>query len=130
MIGLSALGSFREDIASLAQLSQNSYENIFRMYPTEDTQTKTFLYYNLLNSIYIPTPLQSDTYYTITLNRIMPWTVISYDEYKTMNLWWLIVLANNIYNPIMYPPAGTRLNIIKPSFVPAIINNINVQLKQ
>lgn len=130
MIGLSALGVFREDIAALAQLPQNSYENIFRMYPTEDTSTKPFLYYNLLNSIYIPTPLQPDTYYTITLNRIMPWTVISYDEYKTMNLWWLIVLANNIFNPIMYPPAGTRLNIIKPSFVPAIINNINVQLKQ
>jgi hypothetical protein len=130
MIGLSALGVFREDVASLTQLAQNCYENIFRMYPTEDPNTKPFLYYNLLNSIYIPTPLQSETYYTITLNRIMPWTVISYDEYKTMNLWWLIVLANNIYNPIIYPPAGTRLNIIKPNFVPGIINNINVQLKQ
>lgn len=129
MISLSALGLFREDIEILPKLQQNSYENIFRMYPAEDSKNK-FLYYNLLNSVYIPTPLQNDTYYTITTQRIMPWTVISYDEYKTINLWWLIVLANNISNPIKYPPAGTVLNIIKPSYVPTIIDNISQQLRQ
>lgn len=127
MIGLSALGVFREDINLLPKLQKNSYENIFRMYSTENDNN--FLFYNLLNSVYIPTPLQQGTFYTITTQKIMPWTVISYDEYKTVNLWWLIVLANNIYNPIKYPPAGSTLNIIKPSFVPVIIDNISQQLR-
>ena len=111
-------------------LPENSYENIFRIYVTEDKAASQQLYYNILNSVYIPTPLAPGTYYTITLRRSMPWTVISYDEYRTINLWWLIVLANNITNPVLYPGAGTSLNIIKPQFISNIINSINTQLKQ
>lgn len=127
MIGLSALGFFREDINALSKLQKNSYENIFRMYSTENNSN--YIFYNILNSVYIPTPLQTGTYYTITTQRVMPWTAISYNEYKSINLWWLIVLANNIYNPIQYPAAGTSLNIIKPSYVPTIIDNISQQLR-
>lgn len=127
MIGLSALGPYREDITFLTPLQKNAYENIFRMYSTEDEGNT--LFYNIINSVYIPTPLQPGTFYTITTQRMMPWTVISYDEYKTINLWWLIVLANNIYNPIQYPPAGSTLNIIKPRFVPTILDNIAQQLR-
>lgn len=131
MIGLSAVGPFRTDLEGiLPALSENSYENIFRLYTTEESSTNKQIYYNILNSVYIPTPLAPGSYYTITLNRALPWTVISYDEYKTINLWWLIVLANNIINPVLYPAPGTTLNIIKPQYIPGIINSINTQLKQ
>jgi prophage DNA circulation protein len=131
MIGLSALGPFRTDVEfALPALPENSYENIFRIYTTEGKTTNQQLYYNILNSVYIPTPLVPGTYYAITLQKSVPWTVISYDEYRTINLWWLIVLANNILNPVLYPSAGTTLNIIKPQFISNIINSINTQLKQ
>lgn len=130
MIGLSAIGFFHNETGLLASISKNRYENIFRMYPTEERSysNKTYLFYNILNSVYIPTPLASGTFYTITLNRSTPWTVISYDEYQTTDLWWLIVLANNIYNPVVFPPAGTRLNIIKPRYISTVIDTINKQL--
>jgi len=129
MIGLSALGFFRNDFEILPQISKNLYENIFRMYPTEATgDAKNFIFYNILNSVYIQTPLTPGTYYTITLNRSTPWTVISYDEYQTIDLWWLIVLANKIYNPVLFPPAGTKLNIIKTQYVSTIIDSIKQQL--
>lgn len=130
MIGLSALGVYRSDVQVLPAISENSYENIFRVYATENTNQSNQVYFNLLNSVYLPNPLTPNTYYTITLNRSTPWTVISFDEYRTMDLWWLIALANNIFNPTTMPPAGTTLRIIKPQFVSIILDSINTQLKQ
>ncbi|NBO99665.1 MAG: hypothetical protein EBU90_06000 [Proteobacteria bacterium] len=128
MIGLSALGIFRRDVKVLGDNPEISYENIFRVYTTENNDQSNFLYFNLLNSVYLPGQLTVDSYYTITINRIMPWTAISYNEYRTIDLWWLIALANGIDNPIQYPAPGTTLKIIKPELVQDIINEINFKL--
>ena len=107
MTGLSALGVFRKDISFLDSIPNVSYENVFRMYVTEDSMDGNFLYYNLLNSVYFPKNLPANTFYTIEINKRLPWTAISYNEYRTIDLWWLIVLVNNIYNPIFYPSPGS-----------------------
>jgi hypothetical protein len=130
MIGLSALGSFRRDLRVLGENPEVSYENIFRVYSTENTDQGNFLYYNLLNSVYLPDTLSPTTYYTITLNRRLPWTAISYNEYRTIELWWLIALTNKVFNPTSYPAPGTKLNIIKPELVKTVINDISTQLKR
>jgi hypothetical protein len=132
MNSLSALGFFRSDSngSELGALSQNSYENIFRTYQTENKQDANFYYYNILNSIYMPKVLPNNAYYTITLQRSLPWTVISYNEYKTTDLWWLIVLTNGIINPVMMPGAGTVLKIIRQEYIPTILDNIKLQLDQ
>lgn len=129
MISLSALGPYRRDLKSLGENPEISYENIFRVYSTENSNQSNFLYYNLLNSVYLPANLSPTTYYTITINRRLPWTAISYNEYRTIELWWLIALTNNIFNPVQYPSPGTTLKIIKPELVKVIINDINTQLK-
>lgn len=128
MRSLSAVGPFRKDVNILGENPEISYENIFRVYNTEGTDGGNFLYYNLLNSVYLSDNLQPNTYYTITINRIMPWTAISYNEYRSIDLWWLIVLANGIINPVKYPAPGTVLKIIKPEFIPAILNDIQFKL--
>jgi hypothetical protein len=131
MNSLSALGFFRNDISdiSLDTISDESYENIFRVYQTENPNNEiNFYYYNILNSIYLPSNIPPAYYYTITLKRATPWTVISYNEYKTVNLWWLILLANNIKNPVLFPEAGSVLKIIKTPFVKLILNDIRQQL--
>ena len=131
MIGLSTVGFFHNDFGVLPQISNYLYENIFRMYPIEtEDKTENFLFYNILNNIHIPTPLAAGSFYTITLTKSVPWTIISYDEYETVNLWWLIVLANNITNPVLFPAAGSKLNIIKPRFIPQLLDEITQQLKK
>ena len=131
MNSLSALGFFRNDINDIVldTISDESYENIFRIYQTEDPENQiNFYYYNLLNSVYLPGSIPPAYYYTITLKRATPWTVISYNEYKTINLWWLILLVNNIKNPVLFPEAGSVLKIIKQPFVKLILNDIRQQL--
>jgi hypothetical protein len=119
--GTSALGFFRNDINSLFNLSENAYENIFRMYSTNENQ----LYYNILNNIILPLDILNSFFYIVKVTRKTAWTVISYNEYKTMNLWWLICLVNNINNPIDYPVPGTQLKIIYPQYVKTILDEIN-----
>jgi len=128
MHSLSAVGPFRKDIKILGDNPEVSYENIFRVYSIEDGSNANLVYFNLLNSIYLPENLQPGTYYTITVTRIMPWTAISYNEYRTIDLWWLIALANNIINPVNYPVPGTQLKIIRPEYVPTILNEIEFKL--
>lgn len=130
MTGLSALGVFRKDISFLDSIPNVSYENVFRMYVTEDSMDGNFLYYNLLNSVYFPKNLPANTFYTIEINKRLPWTAISYNEYRTIDLWWLIVLVNNIYNPIFYPSPGSTLKIIKPEYIKLIFDEITKQIKQ
>ena len=42
MIGLSALGAFRKDLDFLETVPSISYENIFRMYATENTDSSNW----------------------------------------------------------------------------------------
>lgn len=122
--GTSALGFFRNDINSLLNLPENAYENIFRMYSTNENQ----LYYNILNNIILPVDISNSFFYVVKVTRKTAWTVISYNEYKTMNLWWLICLVNNINNPIDYPVPGTQLKIIYPQYVKTILDEIDNKL--
>jgi len=130
MISLSGLGEFRGNIKVLNTLPNVSYENIFRTYFTENTDSTNFFYYNLVNSVYFPENIPPSIYYTITLNKRLPWTAISYNEYRTIDLWWLIVLANKIFNPVYYPNPGSTLKIIKPEYVKIILSDIMSQIKQ
>jgi len=130
MTGLSALGFFRKDISFLDNIPNVSYENVFRMYTTENSTNSNFLYYNLINSVYFPKNLPASSYYIIEINKRLPWTAISYNEYRTTDLWWLIVLPNNIYNPVFYPSPGTTLKIIRPEYIKLIFDEITKQIKQ
>ena len=128
MTSLSALGFFRKDTSLFSEIPENSYENIFRIYTSKYFSDKEFYFYNILNSVYIPKDVPPAYYYTITINRLLPWTAISYNEYRTMNLWWLICAVNQISNPVRYPVPGTQLKIIRPEFVRTILDNIKTQL--
>lgn len=121
----SALGSFRKDIPYLPEVDEFSYESFLRMYLTKNNQ----FYYNLLtSSIVIDGVLDPSTYYTITITKKIPWTTIAYNEYRNMNMWWLILIANNIRNPVEFPEPGTNLKILYPRYVRLVIDQINNKL--
>jgi len=119
--GLSALGDFQRDVLSLQRPSEFQYENFFRMYLTEDSQ----YFYNLLSfSVYILDELDPSTYYEITVDRRLPWTAISYNEYRNIDLWWLIMIVNKIYNPLNFPEQGSKLKILYPQYVKTILTKL------
>ena len=118
----SALGSFRKDIPYLPEVDEFSYESFLRMYLTKNNQ----FFYNLLtSSIVIEGVLDPSTYYPITITKKIPWTTIAYNEYRNMNMWWLILITNNIKNPVEFPEPGTVLKILYPRYVRLVIDQIN-----
>ena len=91
------------------------------MYLTKDNQ----FFYNIIGtSVFFEGELDPSTYYKITVTKKMPWTTVSYNEYRNINLWWLILAVNNITNPVEYPIPGTQLKILYPKFVRYVIDKI------
>jgi hypothetical protein len=122
---ISALGTFQKDIPYLPQVDEFSYESFLRLYLTKDNQ----FFYNLLSSkVTINGELDPATYYTITITRKIPWTTIAYNEYRNLNMWWLILVTNNITNPVEFPKPGTELKILYPKFVRYVIDQINQEI--
>ena len=123
--GLSSIGNYQKDIYTLAELSEFQYENFFKLYLTEDNQ----YFYNLQSfTVYILDEIDTSTYYEIEVQKSMPWTAISYNEYRTMHLWWLIMIVNNIYNPLEFPKAGSKLKILLPQYVKTVLTKLKNEL--
>jgi hypothetical protein len=119
-------GEFQSQIPNLPGLKSYRYENIFKLYKTNTDQ----YYYNLLQSVFMPDKISEETVYYQLITTKMPWTIISFNAYKTIDLWWLICLTNKIYNPVKLPEENALIKIIKPQFVSTVVNEINNSIKQ
>lgn len=113
------LNKKHNDIDELSNLSDNRYENIFNM-----GTNNNYFFYNIIKTIKFPEELDSNIFDYKIINQKIPYTAVSYNVYGTQNLWWLILLSNNITNPVDVITPGTRLKIIKSKFVKDIINTI------
>lgn len=109
----------QNNINDLPNLSKYRYENIFNL-----GTNNNYYFYNIIKTIKFPENLAINLYYKKTITGKTPYTKISYDAYGTQNLWWLIILVNNITNPVNVITPGTVLKIIKPEFLDNIIDNI------
>jgi len=110
----------QNSIKNLPRLKQENYENIFNIYQDEDNK----YFYNLLQTIVLPTNLPDGyykEYYTVQGDT---WPLISYKNYDTTNLWWVITQVNNILNPVELPESGIKLKILKPKAVSIILNQL------
>lgn len=117
-------GQYQNSIEELPKLNPSRYENIFKLYKTDYNQ----YYYNILNTIQLPEDINPAIYYTITVSEKMPWTMISFNEYQTMDLWWLICLTNKINNPLKLAEIGKELKIIRQEFLKFILDEIKLKL--
>lgn len=105
----------------LPSLTQDRYENIFNVYSDENS----YYYYNLLQTISFPDNLPDSlftTYITVP-NDTLPF--ISYKHFSTINLWWIICLANNITNPVDPLASGQVLKIPNTNVVREILKQIS-----
>lgn len=114
------IGKFQNQITELNTLNNLRYENIFRMYSNEYNQ----YYYNLLRSINVPSEIDDEKLVYYTCKSKLPWTMISFNIYGNIELWWLICLVNKIDNPINVPDIGTVIKAISPSYVKQVLSEI------
>lgn len=115
-------GQKQNNIFELPPLTTYRLENLFKVYKNDSDK----YFYNLLNTINIPDDINPAffTTYTVPSNNV-PWTYISYINYGTPELWWLICSTNKINNPINFAAGGTQLKIL----VPEIVTNILASIK-
>ncbi len=103
-------------------LSPQQYENIFNVY----TDPNIGYFYNLLKTINFPADLSSDVYDVYTLMPSDTWPLISWKVYNSIMLWWVICALNNIQNPLIMPPAGTEIKILKVRYLQNVLSDIAI----
>lgn len=118
-------GNYQNNIIELKNLELTRYENIFKIFNTGD---KNFYYYNIVKKISIPDNLDERLFYHVILPKGIPLTTLSYNAYGTIDLWWLILILNNITNPIKNLPEGKKVRLLKPEYIEQILDSIQTQL--
>lgn len=113
----------QNNIKELPRLKNENFENIFNIYTTDDG----FYYYNLLQTVIFPQNLPDGYFDEYDIVYGDTWPFISYKMYKTTGAWWIILLANNIKNPITAVEPGTRIKIPKIQIVKIIISQLLTQ---
>jgi hypothetical protein len=120
------VGDYQNDIADLDPISDERYENIFKVYNITDPD-KGYYFYNILNKINIPSNIDESLLGFFDLDTKLPWTTFSYKIYRSQYLWWLIFLLNKPEN-IFYAEPGIRYKYLLPEYVNIVLNNILEQL--
>jgi hypothetical protein len=118
-------GQFQDSISFLSNLELYRYENIFRLYKEPKNG---YFYYNILKKIKIPDDINEQIFDFVKLPQGMPLTTLSFRIYGTTYLWWLILVVNNVTNP-MSIPAGERIRFVKKAFIKTVLENIKQQLQ-
>jgi hypothetical protein len=121
------IGEFQNNIADLPSIDLERYENIFKTFTVDKTNTDRYYFYNILGKISIPKQLNEELLDTIKLNTRLPWTTLSYKIYNTQYLWWLIFLLNKPEN-IFFAEAGIEYKYVLPGYLDLVLENIQSQI--
>ena len=117
---------YQNDIPDLESIGSNRFENIFNV---EKTETNGYYFYNILKTVrLVVDDLDEKYYFKFNVNRIIPYTSLSYIFYDTIDLWWLICVINNIDNPVEFIDPGTTIKVIKKQHVSTVVSAIKNQL--
>lgn len=107
-------------IQDLKKLREENFENIFNVYQDQDGM----YFYNLLQTIVFPENLPINLFTTYPIVYGDTWPFISFKTLKSPNLWWIILLANNIENPLKPLINGTIIKIPIDSVVREVLTQI------
>lgn len=116
----------QSEFTDLPKLSLFRFENFLNIY----NEPNGMRYYNLLRAINLfpANNTEVEDSYTVAYNDT--WHLISYKNYNTMDLWWLVCDYNQIKNPVSMPEPGTQLKILKSGYVYRIIQELNKQISR
>ncbi len=111
----------RNDIADIKEkIFFQNYENLFKVYGTTDGD----YFYNILRKVNIPDEVDSRFFFNYTVKPGDTWTLLAHNVYSDVKLWWIICVANNIQNPLLFPEPGTVLRIFTPDITQNILTTI------
>ena len=110
----------QNQIQDLERLGIENLENIFNVYQ----EPSGMYYYNILQTISFPQDLPISLFTSYVIKYGDTWPYISYKSFKTPNLWWLILLANNILNPIEPIVPGTEIKIPVEAVVRQVLDQV------
>jgi hypothetical protein len=113
----------QNNISSLPKLRNEDFENIFNVFTDSDDR----YYYNLLQTVAFPQDLPEGFFEKYNITYGDTWPFISYKVYNTPNAWWIILLANNIINPITSLVPGTTIKIPNMQVVKLVLAGILTQ---
>jgi hypothetical protein len=117
-------GASQNEVEELTSLSNDMYENIFKI-NLIDTDNNDLYFYNILNKVIFPDDISDEIVDTITLQNDVPWTTLSYQLYGTINLWWTVYLLNKP-DYIFKAQAATEYKYIKPGALGAVLQQITI----
>lgn len=118
------LGLYQNNIPELPNLNDLRYENIFKMYKNDTSQ----YYYNITKTITLPEDIDPGQIIYYRMRRRMPWTMVSFNIYNTIELWWLLCLLNKVKNPVKAPDTGLVIKALNPDIVSSVLSEIKKQL--
>lgn len=109
---------------SIDRVSQICIENIFNVYIDNEVLDDQY-YYNITESVVIPTDLDEEYYFDYYVQQGDTWPVLAFRFYGDVRAWWLICKANNILDPTAHPEGGTKLKILNRNVAREILGSIN-----
>lgn len=121
------IGEFQNNITDLPSIDLERYENIFKTFTVDKSNSDRYYFYNILGKISIPKQLNEELLDSIKLNTRLPWTTLSYKIYNTQYLWWLIFLLNKPEN-IFFAEAGIEYKYVLPGYLNLVLDNIQSQI--
>lgn len=110
----------QNQIEELPKLNSENLESIFNVYQEQNGM----YFYNLLQTIHFPYNLPANLFTSYNIKQGDTWPYISYKAYKTPNLWWIILLANNIQDPTIKLKPGVTIALPVQSVVKEVLSQI------
>lgn len=110
----------QNDIKELPRLSKENFENIFNVYQNDSGM----YHYNLLQTVVFPQNLPASLFTTYNIKYGDTWPTVSFKTLKSPNVWWIILLANNIQNPLEPLIPGTTIKIPIVEVVKQVLNSL------
>lgn len=117
-------GLKQNEVNELTSLSTTLYQNIFNVNLLEE-DGNNFYFYNLLNKVVFPDNISDEAISEITPMSDKPWTMLSYELYGTIQLWWVVYLLNKP-DYIFKAQANTPYKFIKPSVISTVLEQIQI----
>lgn len=108
-------------ITDLPKLEAEKFENCFNVYQEADGK----YFYNLIQNFIFPNNLPLSLFSAYTAAFGDTWPLVSFKNYQTTNLWWLILAANNIQDATKQPVNGETYKIPNTAVVQEVLSQIS-----
>jgi LysM repeat protein len=111
----------QNQIKKLPRIDVENLENIFNVYQDLDGR----YFYNLLQTVAFPQNLPNSLFSNYNAVYGDTWPYVSFKTLNSPNLWWVILLANNISNPTEPIVNGQQIKIPRVEVVREILTQIS-----